>query len=66
MLRIAYPQINGVARSASYPQMGEFCMKFDVTKLSYAEIERIFGKLRRTPFYISKFGANVVMGVDAQ
>ena len=39
-------------------------MKFDVTKLTYAEIENAMAKVKGTPFYISKLGTNVLVGID--
>ena len=38
-------------------------MKFDVTKLTYVEIEELFSKLRGTPG-ISKLGENVLVNFD--
>lgn len=40
-------------------------MKFDVTKLTYGEIEEVFTNTRGTPFYVSKLGSNIIIGVDA-
>ena len=39
-------------------------MKFDVTKLTYQEIEKAMERVRGTPFYISKLGENIIVGVD--
>ena len=38
-------------------------MKFDVTKLTYMEIEELFSRLRGTP-RISKLGENVLINFD--
>ncbi|MFH0712939.1 MAG: hypothetical protein V1722_05885 [Candidatus Micrarchaeota archaeon] len=40
-------------------------MKFDVTKLTYGEIVEAFTNTRGTPFYVSKLGSNIIIGVDA-
>ncbi len=40
-------------------------MKFDVTKLTYREIEKAMDRVRGTPFYISKLGENIIVSADA-
>ncbi len=39
-------------------------MRFDVTKLTYREIENAIAELKRTPCYISKLGSNVLITID--
>ncbi len=39
-------------------------MKFDVTKLTYKEIEKAMDRVRGTPFYISKLGENIIVNAD--
>ena len=39
-------------------------MKFDVTKLTYQEIEKVMARVRGTPFYISKLGENIIVNAD--
>lgn len=40
-------------------------MKFDVTKLTYREIEKAMACVAGTPFYISKLGENIIVNADA-
>ncbi len=41
-------------------------MKFDVTKLTYAEIEKAMAMFKGTTYHISKLGTNVLVGIDAE
>ncbi|MDP3742049.1 MAG: hypothetical protein Q8R15_01915 [Candidatus Micrarchaeota archaeon] len=40
-------------------------MKFDVTNLTYREIEKVMERVRGTPFYISKLGENIIVNTGA-
>ena len=63
-LRSAAFQIGLIAGLIKYKVMK---MKFDITKLSYADIQKVFetAVTRGTPFYISKLGLNVVLSVES-
>ncbi len=40
-------------------------MKYDVTKLSYGEIEEAFAAQRGTLFFISKVGGNIIVSNES-